>query len=43
MITSLIELLELPNFGQISTSTIQQNFVVDVSDINYDVIVFISK
>ena len=49
MITSLIEMLELPNFGHMITSTILftwvtwQNFVGDIMDRNYDVITFISK
>ena len=48
MITFLIEMLQLPNFGHMTTSTIQfesrdENFVGDVMDRNYDVITFISK
>ena len=48
VITSLIQTLELPNFGHMNTSTIKfesrvKNFVGDVIDINYDVITFISK
>ena len=48
MITSLIEVLELPNFGHMTTSTIKLEsrnkfFVDDVIDRNYDVITFFSK
>ena len=47
MITSLIEMLELPNFRHMTTSTIyfesRDNFFGNVIDINYDVITFISK
>ena len=44
---SVEEMLELPNFGHMSTSTIQfesheKNFW-DAVDTNYDVITFISK
>ena len=44
MITSLIEMLELPNFGHMTTSTIQfesrNKDDGDVMDKNYDVITF---
>ena len=48
MITSLIEMPELLNFGHMTTSTIQfesrdQNFFGGVMDRGYDVINFISK
>ena len=48
MIASLIEMLQLPNFGHMTTSSIQyesrdENFVGDVMDRNYDAITFISK
>ena len=47
MITSLIEMLELPNFCQITTSTIWFDscgkIFDDVMDKIYDVIAFISK
>ena len=44
MITSLIEMLELLNFGHMTTSTMSfescNSFVGDVMDRNYDVIAF---
>ena len=42
MITSLIEMQGLLNFGYMTTSTIQfeSHFVGDVIDINYDLIIF---
>ena len=45
MITSLIEMLELPNLGHMTTSTIRClshmiNSVGDVMDRNYDLITF---
>ena len=47
MIISLIEMLELPNFGHEITSTIQSEsrdkFFCDVMDRSYDVPAFISK
>ena len=46
MITFLIQMLELPNFGHMTTSIIWvmwQNFVGDVIDRIYGVITFISK
>ena len=43
MITSLMEMLELPNFGHMATSIICVNFAADVMDRNYNVITFISK
>ena len=48
MITSPIEMLELPNLDHMTTSTMQfesndKNFVCDIMDINYDFISFISK
>ena len=47
MKTSFIEMLELPNFGNMAISTIKfesrDNFFDDVMDINYNVITFISK
>ena len=39
-------MLELPNFGHMTKSTIRvawQNFVGDVMDSNYDIVTFISK
>ena len=41
MITSLIEMLELPKFGHMTPST--NNFLDDLMDKNYDVIIFILK
>ena len=46
--TCLIEMLELQNFGQVTTSTrqlgsIEKNVVVDVKDKNYGVITFVAK
>ena len=47
MITSLIEMLELTNFGHMTTSTIQfdspDNFFCWRNDRNYDIITVISK
>ena len=47
MITSLIEMLELPNFGHMTTSTINLSYVIKfaghIMNRNYDVITFISK
>ena len=48
MITSLIEMLELPNFGQMTKSTVcfeslDKIFAGDIMGRNYDVITFISK
>ena len=48
MITSHIEILELPNFGYMSASKIQfewrdKKFVGDVIENFFDVIIFISK
>ena len=48
MITSLIEMLELPNFGHMTTSTIyfesrDKILAGDVTDRSYDVITFVSK
>ena len=48
MIISLIEMLELPNFGQMTTSTTQfescdKNLVDDVIGRTYDVMTFFSK
>ena len=47
IVTSLMEILELPNFRHMTTSTIyfesRDNFFSNVIDINYDVITFISK
>ena len=45
MITSLIEMLELPNFGHIPHLRYNLSHVifVDVMDISYDIITFISK
>ena len=47
MITSLTEMLVLPNYGNMSTSTIKfesrDNFSGDVMNRNYEVIAFISK
>ena len=47
MITSSTEMLELPNFGHMTTSTIWfeslDKFFGDVIDRNYDVITFISR
>ena len=48
MITSLIEMLELSNFGHMGTSTIQTEsrnkiFVNNVINRNYDFIIVISK
>ena len=47
MITSLIEMLELPLFGHMTTSTIffesRDKCFGDVTGGNYDVITFISK
>ena len=48
MITSFIEMLELPNFGHVTIPTKCNlnhviNFFCDVMDKNYDVITFILK
>ena len=44
MITSLIEMLELPNFDHMATSTVKcESRDTDAMDINYNVITFISK
>ena len=48
MITSFIEMLELPNFGQMTKSTVcfeslDKIFAGDIKGRNYDVITFISK
>ena len=45
MITSFIEMLHLPNFGHMTTYTIQleSRDIVEAKDRNYDVINFISK
>ena len=48
MITSLVQTLELPNFGHMTTSIIEfesfdKNFVGDVIDRIYDIIYFTSK
>ena len=47
MITSLIEVLKLPNFGHMTTSTItfesRDKFFDDVIDRNYNAITFIFK
>ena len=48
MVTSFIEMLDLPYFGHITTSTIQfesrnKNFFSGVTDKNYDIITFISN
>ena len=47
MITSLMEMLELPNFGHMTTSTKKFEHVIkffsDVMDRKFDVITFISK
>ena len=48
MITSLVQTLELPNFGHMTTSIIEfesfdKNFVGDVIDRIYDIISFTSK
>ena len=39
VITFLIEILELQNFGHMTTSTIELDFNDDVKDRNYDVII----
>ena len=45
--TSVIEMLELPNFGHMNTSTIQfeshDKIFQNAVDTNYDVVTFISK
>ena len=49
MTTSFIEMLELPNFGHMTTSTIKFEprdknfFLMSQTDRSYDVITFISK
>ena len=46
MITSLIEMLELSNFVLMATSAVyidSRNFVSNVMDRNYDVIILISN
>ena len=48
MITSLLEMLKLPNFVHMTLSTTkfgshEKKFVGDLMDRNYDVITFISK
>ena len=45
MITSLTEMLELPNFGHMTALTLQceSRFVSEDTDRNYDVINFFSK
>ena len=42
MVISVIEMLELPSFGHITTYTIQLDFG-DVRDRNYDAITFTSN
>ena len=48
MITSLIEVLEFPNFGHMTTfiinfESLDKILLINVIDRNYDVITFISK
>ena len=47
MVTSLIEMLELPNFGHMVTSTIKfelhEDYVGDIMGKSFDVIAFVSK
>ena len=48
MVTSLIEMLELPNFGHmVTTSTIKfelrEDYVGDIMGKSFDVIAFVSK
>ena len=47
MVTSLIEILELPNFGYMVTSTIKfesrENYVGDVMGKSFDIIAFVVK
>ena len=45
MITSVIKMLELPNFGHMTTYNLSHviKFCCDVIDRNYDVITFISS
>ena len=47
MVTSLIQMLELPNFGHMVTSTIKfelrEDYVGDIMGKSFDVIAFVSK
>ena len=47
MVTSLIEMLELPNSGRMVTSTIKfelrEDYVGDIIGKSFDVIAFVSK
>ena len=43
MIISLIEMLELPNFGDMTTSIAPLELCDNVTDISYDFVIFISE